>query len=191
MQSINLQGELRASVGKTQSKNSRVEGKIPSVLYGGAENIHFTIDEIPFEKAYITPVVYYVNLQIDGKPYKAIIKNIQFHPVTDRPLHVDFYEINDEKAFSIKLPVSLVGTSEGVKQGGKLQIKMRKLKVNGLLKDMPESLQVDVSHLKIGQSIKIETLSFPNLQIEELKSSVICSVNLTRSAMRAAQENAK
>ncbi|HON53408.1 MAG TPA: hypothetical protein PLS12_09390, partial [Bacteroidales bacterium] len=97
MQSIELQGQLRTAIGKSESKLNRVSGSIPCVLYGGKENIHFTVDEIAFSKVYITPIVYVVNLSIDGKSYKAIIKNIQFHPVTDKVLHVDFYEILDTK----------------------------------------------------------------------------------------------
>jgi large subunit ribosomal protein L25 len=191
MQSIELQGQLRTAIGKSESKLNRVSGSIPCVLYGGKENIHFTVDEIAFSKVYITPIVYVVNLSIDGKSYKAIIKNIQFHPVTDKVLHVDFYEILDNKPFSIKLPVNIVGVSEGVKQGGKLQVKMRKIKVKGLLKDLPDVLEIDITKLGIGQSIKMESLQFTNLVIEEPKSAVVCSVNLTRSAARAMQQDGK
>lgn len=191
MQSIELQGQLRSTIGKTESKLNRVSGSIPCVLYGGGENVHFTLDEIAFAKAYITPVVFVIHLSIDGKTYKAIIKNMQFHPVTDKVIHVDFYEINDTKPFSIKLPINIIGVSEGVKQGGKLQIKMRKIKVNGLLKDMPEVLDIDISKLGIGQSVKMDSLQFKNLTIEEPKSAVVCSVNLTRSAARALQEAGK
>ncbi|HPM13437.1 MAG TPA: 50S ribosomal protein L25/general stress protein Ctc [Bacteroidales bacterium] len=188
MQSIELQGQLRPTIGKTESKLTRVSGSIPCVLYGGTENVHFTIDEIAFSKVYITPIVYVVHLVIDGKTYKAIIKNIQFHPVTDKALHVDFYEIFDNKPFSIKLPVNIIGVSEGVKQGGKLQLKMRKIKVKGLLKDLPEVLDVDITKLGIGQSVKMDSLNYSNLTIEESKSAVVCSVNLTRSAARAMQQ---
>jgi len=191
MQSIELQGQLRTAIGKSESKLNRVSGSIPCVLYGGKENIHFTVDEIAFSKVYITPIVYVVNLSIDGKSYKAIIKNIQFHPVTDKVLHVDFYEILDNKPFSIKLPVNIVGVSEGVKQGGKLQVKMRKIKVKGLLKDLPDVLEIDITKLGIGQSIKMESLQFTNLVIEEPKTAVVCSVNLTRSAARAMQQDGK
>jgi large subunit ribosomal protein L25 len=191
MQSIELQGQLRTAIGKSESKLNRVSGSIPCVLYGGKENIHFTVDEIAFSKVYITPIVYVVNLSIDGKSYKAIIKNIQFHPVTDKVLHVDFYEILDNKPFSIKLPVNIVGVSEGVKQGGKLQVKMRKIKVKGLLKDLPDVLEIDITKLGIGQSIKMESLQFTNLVIEEPKSAVVCSLNLTRSAARAMQQDGK
>lgn len=191
MQIIELQGQLRSAIGKTESKLTRVSGSIPCVLYGGKENVHFSVNSIAFSKVYITPVVFIVHLIIDGKTYKAIVKNIQFHPVSDKVLHVDFYEIEDAKPFSIKLPVNITGVSEGVKQGGKLQMKMRKIKVNGLLKNMPEKIDIDITKLGIGQSIKMETLQLSNLVIEEPKSAVVCSVNLTRSAARALQEGKK
>lgn len=191
MQTIELQGQVRNIIGKTESKLTRVSGKIPCVLYGGKENIHFTVDSIAFSKVINTHIVYVVLLDIDGKSHKAILKNIQFHPVTDNPIHIDFYEVTDDKAFSIKLPIKISGVSEGVKQGGKLQVKMRKVKVKGLLKDLPDVLEIDITKLGIGQSVKIDSLNFKNLQIEEPKSAVVCSVNLTRSAARAIQEAGK
>lgn len=191
MLSIELQGTKRTTANNAETKKSRVNGNIPCVLYGGKENMHFSINAIAFEKVYITPNVYVVELNIDGSKYKSIVKEIQFHAVTDAPIHVDFLEISEDKAFTVKLPVKLTGVAEGVKQGGKLQQKMRKLKVNGFLKDMPATLDVEVSKLTIGQSVKIDTLNFEGLTILDPKSAVICSVNLTRSAARAMQEAAK
>ena len=190
MQTIELKGQERKVIGKAESKLNRVSGNIPCVLYGGKENIHFTVEQIPFNKVIITPNVYVVLLSIDGKDFKAILKEVQVHPVTDAVLHVDFLQITDDKPFSIKLPIKITGVSDGVKQGGKLQIKMRKVKVNGLLKDIPNVLDVDITKLGIGQSVKIDSLSYKNLTIEEPKSAVVCSVNLTRSAARAIQETA-
>lgn len=189
MLSIDLQGEVREISKKSDTKLSRVNGLVPCVLYGGAEVVHFLVNAIKFEKVYITPNVYVVNLSIDGKSYKAIIKDIQFHPVTDAPMHVDFYEISETKPFTVKIPVNIVGVSDGVKQGGKLQVKLRKLRVNGLLKDIPTNLDVDITPLAIGQSVKIGTLEYKGLTILENKNGVVCTVNLTR-AVRAAQQEA-
>ncbi|MDR0941425.1 MAG: 50S ribosomal protein L25/general stress protein Ctc [Bacteroidales bacterium] len=190
MLSIELQGTKRTTACNAETKQSRANGNIPCVLYGGEENVHFSINAIAFEKVYITPNVYVVELNIEGKKHKAIIKDMQFHATTDAPIHVDFLEIAEDKAFTVKLPVQLIGVAEGVKAGGKLQQKMRKLKVNGLLKDMPATLDVEVSKLTIGQSVKVSTLSFAGLTILDPQSAVVCSVNLTRSAARAMQEAA-
>lgn len=187
MKFIELQGELRTEVGKSKSKLARANGSIPCTMYGGEKNLNFTVSEIAFTKVFKTPEVYIVHIQLGKNMHKAIVKDIQFHPVTDRAIHVDFYEIAEDKPFSIKMPVKIVGDSEGVKQGGKLQVKMRKLKVKGLLKDIPSELTVDISSLKIGQSIRIPSLSYDNLIIEESKNAVVCSVNLTRSALRDLQ----
>lgn len=187
MQVIELQGQTRESIGKHETKLIRINGNIPCVLYGGKENIHFTIQKIPFNKVIITPNVYIIKLTIDGKEVNAIVKDLQFHPVSDDVLHVDFQQVFEDKPFSIKLPIKIVGVSDGVKQGGKLQIKMRKLKVNGLLKNMPNVIDIDISHLNIGNSVKVDSLKVANLTFEEPKNAVVCSVNLTRSAARALQ----
>ena len=187
MQVIELQGQTRESIGKHETKLIRINGNIPCVLYGGKENIHFTIQKIPFNKVIITPNVYIIKLTIDGKEVNAIVKDLQFHPVSDDVLHVDFQQVFEDKPFSIKLPIKIVGVSDGVKQGGKLQIKMRKIKVNGLLKHMPNVIDIDISHLNIGNSVKIDSLKVANLTFEEPKNAVVCSVNLTRSAARALQ----
>ena len=187
MKSVSISGSTRSNVGKTDAKALRNAKQVPCVLYGGKENIHFTIQKIPFNKVIITPNVYVIKLTIVGKEVNAIVKDLQFHPVSDDVLHVDFQQIFEDKPFSIKLPIKIVGVSDGVKQGGKLQIKMRKLKVNGLLKNMPNVIEIDISHLNIGNSVKIDSLKVANLTFEEPKNAVVCSVNLTRSAARALQ----
>lgn len=185
MQTIEVKGQIREIVGKKDSKSVRLSGNIPCILYGGKDILHFTIKSIPFNKVIITPNVYIIKLDIGGKEYSAILKEVQFHPVSDAVIHVDFLEISEDKPFSIKLPIKIVGVSDGVKQGGKLQLKMRKVKVNGLTKNLPDTLEIDITKLNIGQSIKIETVVFPNLKIEEPKNAVICSVNLSRAAAKA------
>ncbi len=189
MKFIELQGELRTEVGKSKSRLARANGNIPCTMYGGEKNLNFTVNEVAFTKVFKTPEVYVVHIFFGKKMHKAIVKEIQFHPVTDRAIHVDFYEVAEDKPFSIKMPIKVVGDSDGVKQGGKLQIKMRKLKVKGLLKDIPSELIVDISSLQIGESIRVSSLSYDNLTIEELKNAVVCSVNLTRSVVREEEES--
>ncbi|MCQ2958700.1 MAG: 50S ribosomal protein L25/general stress protein Ctc [Bacteroidales bacterium] len=184
MLSIDLAGQSRTNLGKKESKGIRANGQIPCVLYGCGENVNFTVEAKAFDKVIITPNVYVVNLNIDGKARKAILKEVQFHPVTDNVLHVDFLEITEEKPFSIKLPIKVVGHAEGVKLGGKLKVKMRKMKVSGLLKDMPEILEIDVTSLGLGQSVKLANVAFNNLTIEEPKSSVVCTVMATRESSK-------
>jgi large subunit ribosomal protein L25 len=185
MKFLTVQGDLRKELGKTSSHALRIARKVPCVLYGGEkENIHFIVDEEAFKKAYITPEVYAIDLKIEKKEYKAVIKEIQFHPVTDRVIHVDFYQVFEDKPFSIKMPINIVGDSVGVKQGGKLMIKMRKIRVFGLLADIPSKLDVDITKLQIGQSIKIPSLSYDNLEIQEPKNAVVCAVKTVRAAAK-------
>ncbi|MFW5851945.1 MAG: 50S ribosomal protein L25/general stress protein Ctc [Bacteroidota bacterium] len=186
MKFLTVQGDLRKELGKTSSHALRIARKVPCVLYGGGEeeNIHFIVDEEAFKKAYITPEVFVIDLKIEKKEYKAVIKEIQFHPVTDRVIHVDFYQVFEDKPFSIKMPINIVGDSVGVKQGGKLMIKMRKIRVFGLLADIPSKLDVDITKLQIGQSIKIPSLSYDNLEIQEPKNAVVCTVKTVRAAVK-------
>lgn len=182
MLTIDLAGQSRTNLGKKESKHLREAGLIPCVLYGAGENTNFTVEAKAFDKVFITPNVYVVNLNLDGKAHKAIVKEIQFHPVTDNVLHVDFLEISDDKPFAVKLPIKITGHAEGVKLGGKLKVKMRKMRVSGLLKDLPSELEIDITSLGLGQSIKLAALSFDGLTIEEPKSSVVCSVLATRES---------
>ena len=182
MLTIDLAGQSRTNLGKKESKHLREGGLVPCVLYGAGKNTNFTVEAKAFDKVYITPNVYVVNLNLDGTTHMAIVKEIQFHPVTDNVLHVDFLEVSEDKPFSVKLPIKITGHSEGVKQGGKLKVKMRKMRVSGLLKDLPAELEVDITTLGLGQSVKLASLSFEGLTIEEPKSSVVCSVMATRDS---------
>ncbi len=187
MLTIDLVGQPRTNLGKKDSKEVRANGLIPCVLYGIGENVNFTVEAKAFDKVIVTPNVYVVVLNIDGKTHKAVLKEVQYHPVTDNVLHVDFLEITDDKPFMVKLPIKIVGHAEGVKQGGKLKVKMRKMKVSGLLKDLPAELEIDVTSLGLGHSIKLSTVSFEGLTIEEPKSSVVCTVLSTRDSSAQAK----
>ena len=182
MKSIELKGELRKAIGKRDSKKLRNEDKSPCVLYGGKENIHFSIEKQRLKKLVYTPNMYLVDLDIEGKKHKAILKDLQFHPVSEEILHIDFLEIFDDKPIEISIPVSLNGLAAGVKGGGKLQALNRKLKVSGLAKYLPDTLDVDVTNLELGKSIKVGDVSFENIELLNSKNSVIASVKLTRAA---------
>jgi large subunit ribosomal protein L25 len=185
MKSIEIKGELRTSTGKKDSKKLRKEEKVPCVLYGGEKNIHFAVLEKDLKKLVFTPNVYLVDLNIDGKNHKAIVQDIQFHPVTDRVIHIDFYEIFEDKKVTIAIPVELQGLAEGVKAGGKLQVLNRKLKVRALYKDLPDTLQINVENVGLGKNIKVGEVNFDNLEMLNSANTVIATVKLTRAAKGA------
>ena len=185
MKTFDIKGVERKDIGKKATKALRVDELVPCVLYGGEKNVHFAVEEKAFQYLVYTPNVYIVNIDIDGKKSIALMQDIQFHPVTDKILHVDFLEIDDNKKVSISIPVKLDGLAEGVKQGGKLSLKLRKLKVNGFAKDFPDTLDINVDNLVLGKSIKIGELNFNNLDLLESKNSVVAAVKLTRSAISA------
>ena len=190
MQVFELKGEVRSDLGKKATKALRVEEKVPCVLYGGGANVHFAVMERDLKKLLYTPNVYLVKLMLDGKPYDAVMREIQFHPVTDRVLHIDFYQTADDKPVVIEVPVRTEGFAEGVQAGGKLVLVSRKLKVKSLPKDMPDELVLNVEELGVGKSIKVKDLDFPHIEIVNAKSVVVAQVKLTRAA-RAAQSEAK
>ena len=191
MKSIDVKGTARTIAERSSEqakalKAIRKNNGVPCVLYGGAENIHFTVPVEGLRNLVYTPHIYTVNLSIDGKEVKAIMKDIQFHPVKDNILHVDFYQINEEKPIVMEVPVQLEGLAEGVKAGGKLQLQMRKLKVKALYTNIPEKLIVNVSHLGLGKAIQVKELAFENLELLNAKEAVVCAVKLTRAARGAA-----
>lgn len=188
MQIFELKGELRTDLGKKATNALRAEGKVPCVLYGGGENIHFAVLEKDLQKLLYTPIVYIVKLTITGKEYEAVMREIQFHPVSDRVLHIDFYQISEEKPVVMEVPVKLHGFAEGVQAGGKLSLVVRKLKVRALPANLPGEIDIDVTNLGLGKSIKVKDLSFEAFEIVNAKDVVIAQVKLTRAARAAAQE---
>lgn len=190
METIKIKGSLRESLGRRSATLLRREDQVPSELYGKDLNIHFYAHEFEFKPLLFTPNVYIVSLSVDGKTYKCILKDTQFHPLSDKLVHADFLAITDNKPVNIKIPVKLNGSPVGVKEGGKLIVKMRKLNVKGLPKNLPDVLDIDISDLGIGQTVKVEKLSFKNLEILEAKNCVVCSVNITRNALKDQQTSA-
>jgi len=186
MKSFDLKGTVRTGLGKKATKAERVAENVPCVLYGTAENVHFTTTVSEIRKLVYTPEVFVVNLDIDGKVTKAIMKALQFHPVTDKVLHLDFLAISEDKPVIVNLPVKLEGLAEGVKAGGKLALEMRNLKVKGLYTQIPENIVIDVTELGLGKTIQVAKVSVPNLEILNAKNAVVAQVKLTRAARGAA-----
>ena len=186
MKTFELKGTVRTDLGKKATKAERVSENVPCVLYGGAENTHFTTTVSDIRKMIYSPEVFVVNLDIDGKTTKAIMKALQFHPVTDKVLHIDFLQVSEDKPVVVELPVKLEGLAEGVKAGGKLALEMRKLKVKGLYPQIPENIVIDVTALGLGKSIQVAKVSVENLEILNAKNAVVAQVKLTRAARGAA-----
>ncbi|MBN2520315.1 MAG: 50S ribosomal protein L25/general stress protein Ctc [Bacteroidales bacterium] len=188
MESIEIKGTIRKNIGKKYTKKLRIEEQVPCVLYGGKENIHFHAHKNAFKEIVYTPNAYLIDLNIDGKKYDAIMQDIQFHPVTDEILHLDFYEVSEGKKVIIRIPIKVTGDSEGVKQGGKLIIKRRRLRVKALPKDIPGFLEIDISDLGLGQTKKINELSYDKLELIGPPNAVVCGVHVTRAAKGVEEE---
>lgn len=190
MNTITINAEVREGKGKKASKDFRRAGQVPCVMYGGKENVHFTADALSLGKVVYTPNFYMVDLNVGGSTHKAIVKDMQFHPVTDRILHMDFQELVDDRKVIVNLPLVFEGLAVGVKEGGKLLPKMRKLKVKAFPNDLIDSLKVDVSHVELGKSVKVGELEYNNLEIMNSPNAPVCSVDIPRALKSAASEEA-
>jgi len=188
MKQVSLSGSLRENVGKKDAKKLRREFKVPCVMYGGKEQVHFLTDEKLFSKIIFTPEVYIIKLTIDGKEYNTIIQDMQYHPVTDRILHVDFLEVSEDKPITISVPVKLVGSAEGVLKGGRLIKKARKLRLSALLKDLPDFIEINISDLDIGDSIKISDLHRDNIEFLDAARNVVVGVRTARIIIEEVEE---
>lgn len=188
MKSIALQGNKRAERGSTDAKALRREEKVPAVLYGGKDNTHFTVNEIQFGKIINSPDVYFINLDIDGATHTAIIKDIQFHPVTDKVLHIDFLEVVEGKAITVNMPIKLTGASKGVLNGGKLRIVTRRLQARGLAEAMPEFITIDITELKIGDSVKVGEINVDGLTFLDTANAVVVAVKRSRVSVDVDEE---
>ena len=192
MKEINVTGQKRTDLGKKASKTLRKEGLVPCNLYGQATAdgkpvaMSFACPMTELRKVVYTPHIYVINLVIDGESHTAIMKELQFHSVTDALLHVDFLEVNDQKPITIGIPVKLVGLAQGVRDGGRMNLSIRKINVTAPYQQIPEHLDVDVTALKIGKSIKVGELSYEGLELTTGKDVIVCSIKMTRAAMSAA-----
>ena len=195
MKSIDVKGTARTATGKKASRDIRKAGAVPCNLYGEAKGengqpkaLSFSATQEELRKLVYSPDIYSVNLNIDGKECKAVMKELQFHPVTDKLLHVDFYEITETKPIVMEVPIKLNGLAEGVRAGGKLAASVRKLKVRAPYTAIPERLDIDVTNLGLGKTIKVGELSFEGLELVTSPSVVVCQVKMTRSAISAASK---
>ena len=191
MKSIEVKGTARTIAERSSEqaralKEIRKDGGVPCVLYGGEEVVHFTVPAEGLRNLVYTPHIYVVELTIDGKKVNAIMKDIQFHPVKDTIIHVDFFQINETTPIVMEVPVQLEGLAEGVKAGGKLVLQSRKLKVKALYTAIPERLTVNVAHLGLGKTVQVGELSYEGLELLNSKDAVVCAVKLTRAARGAA-----
>jgi large subunit ribosomal protein L25 len=188
MKTIEIKGSFRTELGKKSSKQLRKTGNVPCVIYGKEKNIHFHAHENSFKNLVYTPEAHLVKLSIEDKEYKAVLKDMQFHPVNDKILHADFIEIFDNKPVVINIPVKVTGDSEGVIAGGKLSIKRRTLKVKGLADDLPESLPIDITELKIHEGIKVGELSYDKIELLDPKKSMVLTIATSRVAQKTDEE---
>ena len=182
MKSIDLKAGLRKDTGKESTKELRRNEMVPCVMYGGNETVHFSVSEGDFRHVIFTNDVFQVNLDIDGKKYKAVLQDTQYHPVSDKLLHADFIEISDDKPVVVSLPIEITGNSVGVRAGGKLRLRRRYLKVKGFLKDLPERLVVDITNLKIGSVTKVGDLSYPSIELLDPTQALVVGVAASRLA---------
>ena len=188
MKSITIKGSKRESVGKVATKALRNAGMVPCVIYGGETPIHFSAEEKAFKNLVYTPNVYTASINVDGQKITAILQDIQFHPVTDKILHVDFYQLFDDKEITMTIPVKLTGTSPGVLNGGSLRFTNRKLRVKALPANLPDFISADISKLKIGNKLFITSLSNDDYTFMHPDNTVVVQVRTSRNATVSEEE---
>ncbi|MFP4488498.1 MAG: 50S ribosomal protein L25/general stress protein Ctc [Bacteroidales bacterium] len=184
MRTLEINAHPRKQTGKSETKRLRKQGNVPCVMYGGEEILHFYAEENSFIELVYTPNVYIVTINIDGQKRKAVLKDIQFHPVTDKIIHIDFIEVFDDRPVTIIVPVNLTGDSVGLKAGGKLRLKRRRLTIRGLANVLPDKLDIDISNLDIGQTIQVEELSFDGIELLDPPRAMVVAVISSRLAMK-------
>jgi len=185
MKSISIKCTKREVVGKKEAKRLRTEGLVPGVLYGGEEPIHFYAPEKEFKPLIYTPHVYLVDLDVDGTVYQSIIKDSQFHPVEEKLLHVDFLRTSEDKMVKVEIPIKVDGFAKGIRKGGKLKQNLRTLKVKGMVKYLPDFIEINVDDLDLGQSIKVASLQRENLEFLNAKAVPVITIMITRAAKSA------
>ena len=181
MKSVTLSGSLRANVGKTDSTALRNNGRVPCVIYGEGEQIHFSADIRHFKNIIFTPETNLVNIEIDGKTHQTILQEAQYHKLNDKLIHADFLLVNAEKPVTLQLPIKTIGTSEGVKAGGKLTIKLRKLKVRGLISKLPEYIELNIEKIAIGKNSSAGDIKIDGITLLHPSNISVVSVDVTRA----------
>ena len=189
MKHYSIAGTVRTTGTKADIREVRNAGRVPCNFYGnGVENVAFSVDEKEFLALVSQPSSFIIDLDIDGKKNTAVLREVQYHPVTDRPLHIDFVAVTEDKPITIDVPVRIFGNSEGVRQGGKLTVNVRKLRVSALMADLPDELPVDITTLKLGKRINAGDLHYDKVNIVTPKTAIVCAVKATRNAVAAAAE---
>ena len=191
MKSITIEGSERESVGKVATKALRNAGLVPCVLYGGSQAVHFSAAEKAFRNLVYTPNAHTVEIALGGKKFNAVLQDIQVHPVSDKILHIDFFQLFDDKEITMEVPVKITGNSKGVMAGGDLRLNTRKLKVKALPKNLPDFIEADITPLDMGNKLYVTKVASPDYKIMHPDNTVICQVKISRAAMKAAQEAAK
>ena len=192
MKSITIKGSERESVGKVATKALRNAGAVPCVLYGGNQTVHFSADEKAFKNLVYTPNAHTVVIDLDGeKTFNAILQDLQVHPVSDKILHIDFFQLFDEKEITMEVPVKITGVSPGVLLGGVLRLNSRKLKVRALPANLPDFIEANISGLEMGNKLYVTEVPADNFKLLHPDNTVVAQVRISRAAMKAAQEAAK
>ncbi|UGS20932.1 50S ribosomal protein L25/general stress protein Ctc [Flavobacterium cyclinae] len=191
MKSITIKGSERENVGKKATKAVRDAGMVPCVIYGGNQPVHFVADERAFKDLVYTPNAHTVVVELNGTSYNVIMQDIQFHPVSDKILHIDFFQLSDNKEIIMEVPVKVTGTSPGVLLGGVLRLNQRRLKVKALPKNLPDFVEANISELQMGNKLYVTKIETNNFKLMHPDNTVVCQVRISRAAMKAAQEAAK
>ena len=183
MNSVSLSGSLRENVGKKDAKKLRAQGLVPCVIYGNGREVRFYTEAKSFKTILFTPETYIVDFTIDGQVYRTILQDIQYHPLSDEVLHADFLEVTEEKPITVTLPVRTEGTSPGVMRGGKLKVRIPRLKVKGLIKDLPDFVIVDINNLNVNQAIRVKDVVIENVTPLVAANNIVCDVKAKKSAI--------
>ncbi len=191
MKSITIKGSQRESVGKVATKALRNAGMVPCVIYGGNQPVHFAAEEKAFKSLVYTPNAHTVAIELGKDSYNAVLQDIQFHPISDGILHIDFFQLSEDKEIIMEVPVNIVGTSPGVLLGGVLNLNQRRLKVKALPKNLPDFVEANISELQMGNKLYVTKLPTKNFKLMHPDNTVVCQVKISRAAMKAAQEAAK
>ncbi len=191
MKSITIKGSKRESVGKSATKALRNAGMVPCVIYGGEKPMHFSAPELAFKNLVYTPNVYTASIEVDGQTIPAILQDIQFHPVTDKILHIDFYQLFEDKEITMNIPVRLIGKSKGVAVGGALRHNVRKMKIKALPANLPDFVEADITELEIGNKLYVTALKNDKYTILHPDNTVVAQVRMSRNASKASTEEAE
>ena len=189
MKTIAIEGTLRDSLGGRNAKQLRRDGLVPCVVYGGEENIHFYTPEVSFKTLLYTPEVYHVEINIDGKTHSTIIRDVQYHPVSDDVEHVDFLELVPDKVVTLQVPVVLTGNSRGVRNGGRLKTNLRKLRVKSLPKSLPGHIEIDITNLRIGETVRVQDITTEGYEIDHEPTRAICLIQTARNVIEELPED--